>query len=193
MTTTARRRWSREFQGEIDGIFLGTSGPAIIHGYDPPAGGKWIDNVIPGKLGALERSTGETLWLSPCEVGYGRGFGVGLGPENDVVIMGPGMQGHRIARQSLETGELLGAQEIEPFDQAVVGPDMSITVTAAKVSGILTEPMIEVWSYARDGERYHMVSRAGNRALVVYTNTNTRRQGILALDVESGELVGSTI
>ena len=193
MTTTARRRWSREFNGEIDGIHLGSAGPAFIHGYDPPAGGKWIDNVIPGKLGALDRSNGELLWVSPCEVGYGRGFGVGLGPEDDVVILGPSMQGHRIARQSIATGELIGAREIEAFDAAVVAPDMSVTVTPGRVAGIYTGPMVEVWSYARDGERYHLVSRAGERVLVVYSNTNTKKQGVLALDVESGELVGSTI
>ena len=193
MTSTARRRWSRDFRGEIDGILLGSTGPAFIHGYDPPAGGKWIDNVIPGKLGAMDRSNGELLWVSPCEVGYGRGFGIGLGPEDDVVILGPGMQGHRIARQSVATGELLGAREIEPFDQAVVGPEMSVTVTAGKVTGIYTGPMIDVWTHMRDAERYHFAAAADARTLVVFTNTNTRKQGVLALDTESGELAGSTV
>ena len=59
MTRTARRRWSREFQGEVDGIVLGEAGPVFLHGYDPPAGGKWIDNVIPGKLGAFDRNNGD--------------------------------------------------------------------------------------------------------------------------------------
>ena len=98
MTRTARRRWSREFPGEIDGIALGESGPVFLHGYDAPAGGKWIDSVIPGKLAAHDRGSGEVLWVSPCEVGYGRGFGCGLGEEDDVVILGPSNQSHRIAR-----------------------------------------------------------------------------------------------
>src|SRR5262245_57028900 len=118
MTRTARRRWSREFKSEIDGIVLGESGPVFVHGYDPPAGGKWIDSVIPGKLGAFDRNTGETLWMSPCEVGYGRGFGSGFGVENDVVILGPSLKGHRIARMAGATGELIGAKEIGAFDQA---------------------------------------------------------------------------
>jgi len=188
MTRTARRRWSREFSGEIDGIFAGKSGPVFLHGYDPPVGGKWIDSVIPGKLGAFDRSSGETLWMCPCEVGYGRGFGAGLGSEDDVVVLGPGIKGkHRIARMSIGTGELLGASEIEPFDIALVGGDMSVTVTPARVAGIMTAAMIEVWSYKRDGERYHLIGRDGSHVHVAYTDTNEKRQGVLSLDVESGE------
>ena len=59
MTTTARRRWSRELEVEIDGIALAPDGPILVHGYDAPAGGMWIDEVIPGKLAALDRSSGE--------------------------------------------------------------------------------------------------------------------------------------
>jgi hypothetical protein len=189
MTRTARRRWSREFQGEIDGIALGDSGPVILHGYDPPAGGKWIDSVIPGKLGAYDRSSGEVLWLSPCEVGYGRGFGCGLGEEDDVVILGPSNQSHRIARMSLVSGELIGASEIGAFDQGLVWGDMCLTVTPQRVTGILTSAMIEVWKYARDGERYHLAGRVGPHAYVVYTDTARKRQGVLRLDMESGEHV----
>jgi hypothetical protein len=189
MTRTARRRWSREFQGEIDGIALGDTGPVILHGYDPPAGGKWIDNVIPGKLGAYDRASGEPLWLSPCEVGYGRGFGCGLGEEDDVVILGPSNQSHRIARMSLSSGELLGASEIGAFDQALVFGDVCLTVTPQRVTGILTSPMLEVWSYARDGERYHLVGRVGPHAYVVFTDTARKRQGVLRLEIESGEFV----
>lgn len=189
MTRTARRRWSREFQGEIDGIALGDSGPVILHGYDPPAGGKWIDSVIPGKLGAYDRSSGEVLWLSPCEVGYGRGFGCGLGEEDDVVILGPSNQSHRIARMSLVSGELIGASEIGAFDQGLVWGDMCLTVTPQRVTGILTSAMIEVWKYARDGERYHLAGRVGSHAYVVYTDTARKRQGVLRLDMESGEQV----
>jgi hypothetical protein len=187
MTRTARRRWSREFQGEIDGIALGDSGPVFLHGYDPPAGGKWIDSVIPGKLAALDRGTGDVLWVSPCEVGYGRGFGCGLGEEEDVVILGPSTQSHRIARMSLSSGELIGASEIGAFDQALVAGDMCITVTPQRVIGILTSAMLEVWSHARDGERYHIVGRMGPFVYVVFTDTARRRQGVLRLDLESGE------
>ncbi len=189
MTRTARRRWSREFQGEIDGIVLGETGPVFLHGYDPPAGGKWIDSVIPGKLGALDRSSGDSLWVSPCEVGYGRGFGGGLGEEDDVVILGPSSQNHRIARMALSTGELLGASQIEPFDQALVFGDVCLTVTPGRVAGILTSAMLEVWSYSRDGERYHLVGRVGSHVYVVYTAGARKRQGVLRLDVESGEFV----
>ena len=189
MTRTARRRWSREFQGEVDGIVLGEAGPVFLHGYDPPAGGKWIDNVIPGKLGAFDRNNGEVLWVSPCEVGYGRGFGGGLGEAEDVVILGPSSAGHRIARMSLATGELIGASEIEAFDQAIVEGDVCVTVTPGRVAGIMTSAMLEVWSYSRDGERYHLVGRVGSHVYVVYTNTSRKRQGILRLDVEGGEFV----
>ena len=191
MTRTARRRWSREFQGEIDGIALGDAGPVILHGYDPPAGGKWIDSVIPGKLGAYDRASGDVLWVSPCEVGYGRGFGCGLGEEDDVVILGPSTQRHRIARMSLASGELIGASEIGAFDQALVYGDVCLTVTPQRVTGILTSAMLEVWSYARDGERYHLAGRVGPHAYVVYTDTARKRQGVLRLEVESGENVGT--
>jgi hypothetical protein len=189
MTRTARRRWSREFPGEIDGIALGDAGPVILHGYDRPAGGKWIDSVIPGKLAAHDRGTGDVLWVSPCEVGYGRGFGCGFGEEDDVVILGPSIKSHRIARMSLSTGELIGASEIGAFDQALVFGDVCLTVTPARVTGILTPAMIEVWSHARDGERYHLLGRSGAHAYVVFTDTARKRQGVLRLDVESGEYV----
>jgi len=189
MTRTAKRRWSREFQGEIDGLALGETGPVILHGYDEPAGGKWIDNVIPGKLAAYERASGEVLWVSPCEVGYGRGFGCGLGDEEDVVILGPSNRTHRIARMSLASGELLGASEIGAFDQALVFGDMCVTVTPQRVTGILTSAMLEVWKYQRDGERYHLAARIGPHVHVVYTDTARKRQGVLRLDLDSGEAV----
>ena len=74
MTRTARRRWTRELENTlVDGIALGANGPVLLHGYEDPVGGKWIDSVIPGKLAALDRTSGSVLWSSPCEVGYGRG------------------------------------------------------------------------------------------------------------------------
>jgi hypothetical protein len=190
MTRTARRRWSREFSGEIDGIALGSTGPLFLHGYDPPAGGKWTDSVIPGKLAAYDRNEGELLWISPCEVGYGRGFGSGLGDEDDVVVLGPSGRGHLIARMSRSTGELIGAQEIQAFDQALVFGDISITVTPGRLAGIMTSPMLEVWAHTQEGERYHLAARSGAHALVAYTNLNTKLQGVLRLDIDSGDFVG---
>ena len=175
--------------GEIDGIGLGRVGPVLIHGYDPPAGGKWIDSVIPGKLAAYDRNSGDEMWVSPCEVGYGRGFGIGTGDEDDVVVLGPSIKGHRIARMSTTSGELIGAAEIRAFDQALVFGDMSITVTPDRVSGIMTNPMLEVWSHARDGERYHIAGRSGASVLVLYTDVNRKRQGVIRLDIESGDFV----
>lgn len=193
MTTTAKRRWGSDFRGEIDGISFSEKGPVFIHGYDPPAGGKWMDDVIPGKLGAFDRATGDTIWISPCEVGYGRGYGAGIGAEDDIVLLGPSSQGHRIARMKMSTGELIGASEIEPFDQAVVRGDMSLTVTPGRIAGIMTTMMFEAWSFSRDGERYHLVGRDGDTALVAYTNTNSTKQGVLMLEVESGEFQGTLL
>ncbi|MCZ6597628.1 MAG: hypothetical protein O7B99_08325 [Planctomycetota bacterium] len=187
MTRTARRRWTREIEGEIDGIALIEAGPILLHCYDPPAGGKWIDNVIPGKLGAFDRNSGETLWVSPCEVGYGRGFGAGLGSENDAVVMGPSIKGHLIARMKLETGELIGAQDIQPFDHALVYGDLCFAVTPNRVTGIMTSAMLEVWSFQREGERYHLIDRDGDRLYVVFTDQKLRRQGVLWLEVDTGE------
>jgi outer membrane protein assembly factor BamB len=189
MIHSARRRWSKEFDGEIDGIAIGETGPVFLHGYDPPAGGKWIDSVIPGKLAAFDRNSGDQLWTSPCEVGYGRGFGSGLGDEGDVVVLGPSLSGHRIARMDRNTGELIGAREIEAFDQAVVSGDMCVTVTSGRVAGIMTSPMIEVWAYSRDGERYHLIGRDAESAYIAFTDMNRKLQGVLSLDVESGESV----
>jgi hypothetical protein len=179
--------------GEIDGIALGPTGPVLIHSYDPPAGGKWIDDVIPGRLGAYDRQTGEARWISPCEVGYGRGFAAGMGREDDCFVLGPGSGGHLIARMSLSTGEILGAQPIEAFDTAQFGAEVSLTLTPARVSGILTPAMLEVWSYQREGHRYHMIGRDRDHALVLFTDKRTSRQGVLRLDLELGELAGELL
>jgi len=190
---TARRRWSREFDSEIDGLAFGATGPILLHGYDPPAGGKWLDDVIPSKMGAFDRNDGSTLWVSPCEVGYGRGFGAGLGEEEDVVVLGPGNQGHRIVRMSVDSGEQIGAQDIAPFDHALVAGDMCVAVLPNKITGIMTSAMIEVWGFCRDGERYHFVTRDGEAVYVSYTDENSRKQGILSLDSDSGDSTGSLI
>ncbi len=193
MTTTARRRWSRDLESEIDGIAFSSTGPILVHGYDPPAGGMWIDEVIPGKLGALDRTTGETLWSSPCEVGYGRGFGAGFGEGNDVIVVGPSSSGHRIIRMETETGKLVGAESIEAFDEALVFGDLCICANASKVFAISTMMMAEAWSYSCEGQRYHLVGRSGDRVLVVYSDKQASMKGILALDAISGEFLGEVL
>ena len=51
----------------------------------------------------------------------------------------------------------------------------------------MTSPMLEVWSFSREGERYHIAARRGSSVYVVYSDTNRKRQGVLRLDVESGD------
>ncbi len=193
MTRTARRRFTREIQSVVDGITFGPVGPALLHVYDPPAGGKWADDVIPGKLAALDRHTGDTLWLSPCEVGYGRGFGAGFGPQDDVVVLGPSAQGHRIVRMSLASGELIGMGEVEAFDEALVGGDVCVCVTPRRVLGYSTAALEEAWEYSRPQERYHHAARSGSSLFVVYTHSATGRQGVLRLDARSGEYQGEVL
>lgn len=193
MTTTARRRWTKELEGEVDGIAFGGSGPVLLHGYDPPAGGMWVDSVIPGKLGALDRASGEIQWLSPCEVGYGRGFSAGFGTQGDVIVLGPSNKGHRAVRMSLETGELLALEKIRPFDEALVFGDVSVCVTAGRISGLMTSTLHEIWEYSKSGERYHTACRAGNRLFVVYTNTKTKKQGVLSLKADTGKPAGQVL
>ena len=164
MTSTARRRWTRELENEVDGIAIANAGPVLMHGYDPPAGGMWVDDVIPGKLAAIDRSSGETTWMSPCEVGYGRGFAAGFGQEGDVVVLGPSNQGHRAVRMSLELGELLGLEKIRPFDEAIVFDDISVCVTAGRISALSTGGLKQIWEYSKSRERYHHACRSGDRA-----------------------------
>jgi hypothetical protein len=186
MTRTAKRRWTCELPSLVDGIAFGPTGPALLHGYDPPAGGMWIDDVIPGKLAALDRTSGEVLWVSPCEVGYGRGFGAGIGSEDDVIVLGPSSNGHRIVRMSLKNGELLGASEIQPFDEALVSGDLCICVTPGRIFALMSEPMLEAWEYRREGERYHAAARCGNSVFVVFTSKANKKKGVLRLDAETG-------
>lgn len=193
MTRTAKRRFTRELATIVDGIAFGPEGPVLVHVYDPPAGGMWIDDVIPGKLAALDRHTGEILWFSPCEVGYGRGFGAGLGNEDDAIVLGPSSKGHLIVRMALSSGELLGASEIEAFDEAFVFGDLSLCVTPRRVFALSSAALSEAWDYSRPGERYHHVARSGSRVFVVFTHSSTNKQGILCLDAETGKLQGEVI
>jgi hypothetical protein len=193
MTSTARRRWSRELGAEIDGIALSGEGPVLVHGYDPPAGGMWIDEVIPGKLGAMDRNSGETLWNSPCEVGYGRGFGAGFGEGGEIIVLGPSANGHRIVRMEPATGKLVGAEPIEAFDEAHVWPDICVCLNAGRVFGVSTAVMKQAWSFSREGQRFHQVGRSGDRILVVHSDKKTHQKGVLALDVVTGEVADTVL
>jgi hypothetical protein len=189
MTTTARRRWSRELEVEIDGIALAADGPILVHGYEAPAGGMWIDEVIPGKLAALDRSSGETLWQSPCEVGYGRGFGAGFGENGEVLVLGPSSNGHRIVRMDADSGKLLGAEGIDAFDEAHVYEDVCVCSSAGSIFAVSTVMMSEAWRFSREGQRFHAVQRSGERILVLHSDRKTHQRGVLALDVVTGEVV----
>jgi hypothetical protein len=195
MTRTARRRWSRELGHEIDGIAFAASGPVLVHGYEPPAGGRWIDSAIPGKLTALDRSSGEILWTSPCEVGYGRGFGAGFGARQDAVVLGPSTQGqgHRVVRMSLASGELVAAGDLSTFDEALVFPDLCAIASARRLWAIDTESLTERWSAAHEGERFHHVARAGGSLFAVFSVDASKRRGVLAMDAATGALRGVVV
>jgi hypothetical protein len=187
-TRTARRRWSRDLEAEVDGIAITSAGPVLVHSYEPPAGGKWRDSVIPGKLAALDRHTGDVRWNSPCEVGYGRGFGAGLGASGEVLVLGPSQSGYCVARMDPASGELAEAREIEPFDEAHVGADLCLTLAARRVTALSSAGLTEAWRYARPKERYHLMARDGELVYVAFTSESARSQGILELDAQSGEL-----
>lgn len=193
MTRTARRRWTRELQSEIDGIAIGDKGPLLVHVYDQPAGGRWVDSAIPGKLGAFDRNSGEQQWLSPCEVGYGRGFGAGFGAENEAIVLGPSTNGHRIVRMSLQNGELIDVGQVPAFDEADVFEDRCLCVSARRVTAVDSRSLRVAWSYDREGERYHKVARVGNRVFVVFTQHATKKQGVLVLDTASGDFEGQLL
>jgi len=169
---------------------VGETGPVLLHGYDPPAGGRWVDSAIPGKLASLDRASGEVLWVSPCEVGYGRGFGAGFGRENDVIVLGPSASGHRAVRMSLDNGELLSVCEIGTFDESVVSPDVCICASAKRVFATDSQTLEELWSYSKKGERYHQIGRIGARVFVVFTQDSSRKQGVLCLEAHTGKGAG---
>ncbi len=193
MTSTARRRWSREIPSEVDGIAFEATGAVLVHGYDPPAGGMWIDDVIPSQLWALDRHSGDVLWKSPCEVGYGRGFAAGFGPRGEIVLLGPGLSGHRVVQMDPVSGRLLGAEPIEPFDEGLVDADFSVGLTPSTIFGLHTGEMRELWRVGQEGRRFHHVVRCGRRLLVVFSDRARKRQGVLALDVASGRELGDVL
>ena len=193
MPSTARRRWSKELDFEIDGIALSSEGPILIHGYEAPAGGMWIDEVIPGKLLAMDRSTGDGYWHSPCEVGYGRGFGAGFGEGEDIIVLGPSANGHRIIRMDTGTGKLLGAEPIDAFDEAHVWGDICVCAKAGQVFAISSAMMQEAWRFSREGQRFHQVARSGDWILVVHSDRKTHQKGVLALDAVTGEVAETVL
>jgi len=198
MTSTARRRWCRELDTEVSGIAFGPEGPVLVHGFDPPAGGKWLDDVIPGKLAALDRISGELMWMAPCEVGYGRGFAAGFGALGQALVLGPGTHGHRMVRMSLENGELLEGSDIPSFDESIVARDACHCASAQRVFALDSLTLKETWEYAREGERYHGLARSGNRLYVSFTQVsggagNEDPQGVLILDAETGEYGGQLL
>lgn len=193
MTSTARRRWSRELESEVDGVAFSTDGSVLVHGYDPPAGMMWVDDVIPGKCAALDRHTGETIWSSPCEVGYGRGFGAGFGDNHDLIVVGPANQGHRIVRMSRADGQLLGVESIPAFDEAEVHADVCFCLSAGKVFAVSSTKLAVLWTRQKEGERYHLLARAEDRLLVVYSNTKTKHYGVLTLDVRNGKYLDEAV
>ncbi|MEM6674466.1 MAG: PQQ-binding-like beta-propeller repeat protein [Planctomycetota bacterium] len=190
MTSTAKRRWSRELETEVDGIAFDSTGPVLLHGYDPPAGGKWLDDVIPGKLGAFDRNTGERLWIAPCEVGYGRGFGAGIGQQGQVLVLGPSQGGHRMVRMRVADGELLDAADIDSFDDAIVRPEVVVCANARSVWGVDTATLREKWRYSREGERYHGLSASGDSIYVVVSNNESGKYGAVRLIASDGAFDG---
>jgi hypothetical protein len=193
MTRSARRRWTRELGGEIDGIALSGTGPILVHGYEEPAGGRWVDNAIPGKLSALDRGSGEVLWSSPCEVGYGRGFGAGFGREDDALVLGPSGNGHRAVRMSLKNGELLSVTDIPAFDESLVAADLAICASPRRVFALDSKTLAERWRHSGAGERYHHLARTEQRVFVVFSSDATKKQGLLVLDAASGESLGALL
>lgn len=190
MTRTARRRWSRELTTQVDGLCLPAQGPILLHGYEEPVGGKWVADTIPGKMGAIDRNTGGTIWSSPCEVGYGRGFGAGFGRVHNAVVLGPGGSSHRAVRMDINTGELLMSRDIPAFDQALVFGDMCYCVTPDAVVAISTDNFEEVWIHRAKKQRFHMIARQDHRVFVVFSDAETKKQGVLVLDALGGDDLG---
>ena len=54
------------------------------------------------------------------------------------------------------------------------------------MTGISTSDLFEAWTYQREGERYHSVAFCGGQVVVVYSDANTKKYGLLALDSEDG-------
>jgi hypothetical protein len=191
MTRSARRRWSREIESLVDGVAAGATGPIAIHTYEAPAGGKWVDDVIPGKVALLDRQSGEVLWSSPCEVGYGRGFGAGFAANGDVVVLGPSHSGHAIVRMDQRNGELLGVENVPEFDEAFVDAELSICVCPTQILALDTNDMTARWSFRLRDARFHGALRSADRVLVVFSRKGSRDQGLVSIDARTGRAVAT--
>lgn len=183
----ARRRWTRELELEVDGVHLGASGAVIVHGYEDPAGGKWHDSVIPAKVGAFDRQSGERLWLAPCEIGYGRGFGAGYAGENQVLVLGPSANGHRAARISTDSGELLALEDVGGFDEAHVDAECCVCVAPQEIFALRARDLGQLWRLAAGGRRFHRSARGQKHLFVAHSEKGSRLQGVGAVDLESGK------
>lgn len=182
----ARRRWTREIELEIDGVHLGSTGAVIVHGYEDPAGGKWHDSVIPAKVGAFDRQSGERRWFAPCEVGYGRGFGAGYAAENQLLVLGPSASGHRAARLAADSGELEALANVGEFDEAHVGAALCLCVAPTEVFALSTVDLAPIWRVSAGGRRFHRSARGSARLFVAYSDKGSRLQGVGAIDLEQG-------
>jgi hypothetical protein len=183
----ARRRWTRELELEVDGVHLGTVGAVIVHGYEDPAGGKWHDSVIPAKVGAFDRQSGERLWLAPCEIGYGRGFGAGFSGDNQVLVLGPSANGHRAARITADSGELLALEDVGSFDDAHVDSELCVCVAPQEVFALRTKDLSQLWRLPASGRRFHLSARGARHLFVAHSEKGSRLQGVGAVDLESGK------
>ncbi|MHC4376786.1 MAG: outer membrane protein assembly factor BamB family protein [Planctomycetota bacterium] len=193
MTRSARRRWAAEIDSEIDGLALTTSGPIFAHVYDPPAGGKWAEDVIPSKLLAFDRASGERLWAAPCEVGYGRGFGAGLGPDGNLLVVGPTQAGHRAVQVSAETGEQLGGVDVPEFDEALVDGKSVLIVALTSLTRLDSASLEAKWGLQAKDDRFHSSATDGKTLFVAVSTKRNRSQGLRAYTVARGGKAGDIL
>lgn len=193
-TPTAKRRWSRELSTRVDGIAFASEGPVVVHGYEAPIDDVWKESVIPGKLSAFDRRTGEPLWTAVCEVGYGPGLGMGVVSAEEVLVLGPCSSGqHLSVRTSLRSGREVHVGEIPPFHHALVAADMSVCLSPSRVFALDSEGLHVTWEHGREGERYHHIQRADDLVLVGFSETASGHHGVLRLDAETGTCEGVLI
>lgn len=193
MTRSARRRWAAEIDSEIDGLALSATGPIFVHVYDPPAGGRWDEDMIPGKLLAFERSSGERLWAAPCEVGYGRGFGAGLDPDGNLLVIGPTQGGHRAVRVSAETGELLEGVDVPEFDEAIVDEKHMLIVSLTSLMRLDSAGLDAKWALQAKDDRFHSSATDGKTLFVAVSTKRNRSQGLRAYTVARGGKAGDIL
>jgi hypothetical protein len=193
MTRSARRRWAAEIDLQIDGLALTPRGPIFAHVYDPPAGGKWAEDVIPSKLLAFDRTSGERLWAAPCEVGYGRGFGAGLGPDGDLIVVGPTQAGHRAVQVSASTGEQLGGVDVPEFDEAMVEGGSVLIVALTSLTRLDAASFEAKWALQAKDDRFHSSATDGQTLFVAVSTKRNRSQGLRAYTVARGGKSGDIL